>query len=290
MHSIDHIGFAQRQRLQYIESVAYWEGLVGRKRISSVFDVSENHITQDFSLYRKAFPDQLDYDVSARSYRPSRKFRPYIGTGSADEYLSLLRTHVEGHSTAVLSAIGDGIVATGLPVPKSEIDAAVLREITRALRQGHGLKIRYQSMSHEAPRERTLWPHALVYAGLRWHVRAYDSLRECFGDFVLQRILTAKASKVKCPQDTKNDVEWHQEELVEVIPSASLSVNQARVIASEYGMKAIQNEFVWETTMKRCLVPYFLYWLRLDKDAHSPFIALKNPSLAERYKIGGEVS
>lgn len=289
MSSLQKIGFAQRQRLQYIESVVYWEGIVGRPRISRIFDVSENHITQDFALYRRTFPGNLDYDISARTYRPGKRFRPKIGTGSSDEYLSLLRTFVEGHSTAVLPAIGDGVVAVGLPMPKAVIDTAVLREITRSLRQGHGVRIRYQSMSHAVPRERLIWPHALVFAGLRWHVRAYDSLRERFADFVLHRILSARAISDKCPSAPSNDEDWGQEECVEVIPSPTLSKEQTQVIASEYGMEKLGERYVWRATMKRCMVPYFLYWLRLDKNApKATYICLANQALAERFKLGGE--
>lgn len=291
MSSLQKIGFAQRQRLQYIESVVYWEGIVGRPRISRIFDISENHITQDFALYKRTFPDNLAYDISVRAYRPGKRFRPRIGTGSPDEYLSLLRTYVEGHATAVLPAIGDGVVAVGLPAPKSAVNAAVLREITRALRQGHGIRIRYQSMSHPVPRERVIWPHTLVFAGLRWHVRAYDSLREKFADFVLQRMLSARAISDKCPCLQSSDVDWMQEESVEIIPSPKLSPEQSQVIASEYGMEMRGDRYVWGAIMKRCMVPYFLYWLRLDKSApESAYICLADPSLAERFKLGGDES
>jgi predicted DNA-binding transcriptional regulator YafY len=266
-----HLPYAQNQRLQYIESVALWEGLVGRPRVAEVFGVSGNHITRDFTLYRKTFPGNLEYDVTARGYRPGKRFRPRIGNGSAEEYLSLLRAYVETSSVAVLPSVGGEIVAEALPLPKSQYDNDVLREITRAIRQHHGVRLSYQSLRRDKAVARDFWPHALVYTTMRWHVRGYDALRQRYADFTLMRMSDASPSDVRPDGMPDVDSEWETFEAIEVRPAACLAPAQARIVAREYGMTLISGRWVWRVELRRCLVNYFLRALRLDLDASLSF-------------------
>ena len=289
MPDIDKLNYAQRQRLQFIESVVYWEGMIGRPRVASVFGVSDNHITRDFALYRKAFPDNLDYDVSARTYRLGKHFKPRIGSGSPEEYLALLRTYVETRSAAVLPSIGEGVDAMCLPVPHAPVDSHVLREITRALRQCYGVKIRYQSLTSPEATSRTIWPHALVFAGVRWHVRAYDSKRQKFVDFVLHRVLAAAPVMDRCPEQLEADTEWREVVTIDIAPAAKLNVEQQAVIAKEYGMAQIQRQWIWRVQIRRCLAAYFLRWVRLDLAESKSFpIRLVDPDLARLYRFEDE--
>lgn len=286
MTTLDSIGYAQRQRLQYIESVAYWEGKVDRPRVSRVFEMSDNHITKDFTVYRNAFPDNLIYDVSGRYYRPGRDFEPQIGSGSPEEYLALLHAF-HGAKVTGLPPIGIGITAIGLPIPSGHVNPKVLRELTRALSQQKGLIIRYQSFTNPEPTTREIWPHALVFAGMRWHIRAYDGLRQRFADLVLLRVLNAEPLTQLCPIDSKNDDRWHDTEHVEICPVKMLSETQQSVIAAEYGMKKSRDgKWAWECDVRKCLVAYLLVLLRLDaKTSGHPYICLADPSLAERYQF-----
>jgi predicted DNA-binding transcriptional regulator YafY len=287
MVGIENLNYAQRQRLQFIESVALWEGIVGRQRVSRIFDVSENHITRDFALYRKSFPGNLDYDVSARAYRPGKGFKPHIGSGSPEEYLALLRAHLETHSVAILPGIGQGdVAAVCLPAPNAPLNDKVLREITRALHQGHGVKVKYQSLRSPAPVERVIWPHALVFAGVRWHIRAYDSKHGHFGDFTLHRILSATPVPDTTPVSVDRDVDWHEVINIDIRLADTLTDTQKDVLIKEYGMELIGKKWVWRVPLKRCLVSYFLRWLRLDlSETKSYPICLVDPGLAKTFRF-----
>jgi predicted DNA-binding transcriptional regulator YafY len=281
MTEIKDVTYAQRQRLQFIEAVAYWEGLVGRPRVAAIFGVSANHITRDFALYRKAFPKNLEYDVTARAYRPGKYFKPYIGSGSPEEYLSLLRTYTETNSLVVNAGIGYEVSATSLPAPATLLDKKILREITRAMHQHYGVKIRYQSLTSPDEAMREIWPHALVFTGNRWHIRAYDTKREKFSDFVLHRILSATLVKSLCMIPMSDDIDWQEMVVVDVTPVAKLNNAQRAVIAKEYGMKLINKKWVWRITLRRCLVPYFIRQYRLDlSEINSYPIALAQPQIA----------
>lgn len=271
MKAFGDMKYAQRQRFVFMESVAYWEGAVGRRRIAEVFRISENHVSRDFTRYRQEFPNNLDYDLSARTYRPGRRFSPRVGSGSAEEYLSLLRTYLECQSVAVVPTIAEGVTAATLPRPEDTLDPTILREITRALSSSKGLAIEYQSLNSPGPSKRSIWPHALVYAGLRWHVRAYDSLKEGFMDFVLHRFLSAEALDQDAPVVAAKDRDWAIEVTVDVGLSPKLNEPQQAVVAKEYGMVSSKGEWVWRAKVRRCLVPYFRAWLRLDLSEDKSF-------------------
>jgi hypothetical protein len=283
----ESFGYAQRQRLQYIESVAYWEGMVDRPRVSRIFELSENHITKDFTIYRKAFPDNLAYDPSARAYRPGRDFEPKIASGSGEEYLAMLRAFQESKSATLLPPIGNGVTTVGLPIPSGTINPKVLREMTRALSQRMGLRISYQSFSNPEPTEREVWPHALVFAGLRWHVRAYDCLREDFVDLVLLRILDAKPLNQASTVLVQNDLNWNAIETVEIRIQPDLSDTQKMIVAAEYGMHK-ENKIGWvcRCEVRRSLLGYLLIALRLDdRSEPHPHICLADSELATRFRF-----
>lgn len=274
--SLAALSFPQRQRLQYIESVALWEGSIARQRVCDLFDVSPNHITKDLRLYRDLLPHNLDYDPSSRTWRPSTRFRPAISSGSPDEYLGLLRLGLEASGVVGVPALEEGVPVAAVAAPRWPADAKPLRYVTRAAREGTGVWVRYQSMSSPQPEERILWPHALVYAGFRWHVRAYDERHQRFGDFVLSRICEAAPRDVVPPVPADEDAAWTTQQRAEVIPNTRLTKAQQAAIAREYGMTKTSHGWSWIVTMRQCLVPYFLYWHRLDNPQAGARVIVRN--------------
>lgn len=121
---METLPFAQRQRLQFLESIAQWEGVVRRQRVCEVFDVSANHVTKDFSLYRSLSPGNLEYDVSLRAYRPIARFKPLFSAGSAEEYLALLRLNLETHGRGSMSIWSEDIPISGLAVPQGTVNSS----------------------------------------------------------------------------------------------------------------------------------------------------------------------
>lgn len=272
--AVDALPYAQRQRLQFVESIAQWEGVVQRQRVCEVFDVSANHVTRDLSLYRLLSPGNLEYDVSRRAYRPTAKFRPLFASGSADEYLALLKLNLETQGLTGIPVWAEGIPISGLPTPQRTVNATVLRVLTHALREQGAAEVEYQSLRTPQPAARLIWPHHLVHVAGRWHVRAYDARRERFADFVLARLTEARASEQVRPPQASRDSEWETELTVEIIPNPKLSPPQQAVIALEYGMVHTKHHWVWAAKMRRALVPYFLKHHRLRRPgARAPVIA-----------------
>ncbi len=281
---VEKLGFAQRQRLTYIESVAYWEGRIDRPRVVGEFNVSENHVTKDFRLYKDAFPGNIQYDEISRAYRPSPKFKPRIGRGSPEEYLSLLRAQAERRDGSLLPSMASAVVSDAVPPPRGKLEATVLNAITRAISSGTGLAINYQSKNRPEPAARRVWPHALLFSGTRWHARAYDEERHAFIDLVLQRILKVKPIDEESVADATEDADWSNWVTLDVIPRRSLSASQAEAVAREFGMTPVGRGWVWSVRVRKCLAGYFIYLHRLDvKDDVKRLIELKDPTLALRY-------
>jgi hypothetical protein len=282
---LEKLRFSQRQRLSYLESVAYWEGSVARPRITTAFKVSDNHVTKDFRLYKTAFPGNLHYDEVARVYRPGRSFRPRFGKGSPDEYLALLRSDAEQRDGSLWPATSNVLTDT-VPLPKGTLDAKILNAVTRAISAGHGLDISYQSKNRDEPANRRIWPHALAFSGTRWHARVYDSEREHFIDLVLQRILSTKTRDEPSPCPVDQDLGWNTWVDVEVIPRRSFSASQAKAVAREFGMVQVARTWVWKARLRECLVNYFLYLHRLDLPLEldpQRVIELRDSKLVDRY-------
>lgn len=262
---INEVPFAQRQRLQFIESIVFWEGAIDRPRVARIFGVTENHVTKDFSLYRERYPENLDYDLSQRSYKPGKKFRQQFSSGLAEEYLSLLRASQEGVGVGIAPSISEGINAEILPTPSGKIDSSILKEVTRALHRGSGLKISYQSLKTATKTEREIWPHALVYASNRWHIRAFDSKYGNFIDLVLQRILSVKTINHVAPKKANEDVLWNNRVQITLVPRAELPEPQQNVIALEFGMEKVDGQWIWRNSIRECLVAYFFDSMSLTK-------------------------
>lgn len=292
----EQLTFGQRQRLQFIEAILLWEGSVQRRDVCEVFQVTPNHLTRDFKLYRNHNQGALEYDVETRSYRRGKRFKPVFASGSPEEYLALLQAYKVSGSTAVIPALGHAVTAEVLPPPAGRIDPAVLKEVIRAIRDGTGVAVTYQSFSEGSPSKRTLWPHTLVHTGDRWHARAYDDRHEEFRDFVLVRITQAEPRETTSPSPPQEDRSWQEFETVEIVPASGLSPSQREVIAREYGMTQTKGGYVWKTELRKSLVPYFLYRHRLDmreskqrNTTRKPAqrIMLRDATLATRYAFKG---
>lgn len=277
-NAVAALSYPQRQRLQFLESVAFWEGSVKRQRVCAAFDVSPNHITKDLRRYKAISPNNLVYDVAARVYRPTSRFRPVVSTGRPEEYLGLLRFTLEAESFAGIPDIESEDEVAALPVPHWPADPEPLRAVLRAIREGLGVEAEYQSLRTAKPNPRILWPHALLFAGHRWHVRAYDSRRELFLDFVLPRISRATIVQTKSPQPAAADDGWTEVHEVLVVPSSHWKPRQKEVIAKEYGMEKTANGWCWSAKMRRCLVPYFLHAHQLKDPPANARVVAKNIS------------
>lgn len=221
---------AQRERLAFLEMRAYFTGELRRADIEGRFGIKPAASSRDLSAYRELEPGNLDYDVVARCYRPTKVFRP-IFEFSADRVLAWL-----------LQGFGDGLDLKLRKVAPCEgagnlarPDLSILSAVTRAMCARRAVHVEYLSLSSGAA-YRDLVPVALADNGWCWHVRAFDRVNSRFGDFVLTRIV--KVEDVEGPVDESElltaDEQWARMVDMEVVPHPDVLWPQG--VEADYGM------------------------------------------------------
>lgn len=258
------LSFTQHQRFRYFEARLLWEGQVNRQDVCRQFGVTANHFTREVRDYRLYFPQNIWYDISGRTYRPTEKFHAEFASGDPEEYLALLKIYAKTSSQALLVEMGTSAVCEVLDDPICNINRIVLQKIISAIRGKLGCKIKYQSFSTPNVINRIIWPHALVFTGYRWHIRAYDGKRKTFVNLALSRINSVSQEDKSIPNDADVDFDWIETEKLEIIPNPDLSPSQQNIVANEYGMTENSNGYSWIVTLRRCMIPYFLHRYRLD--------------------------
>lgn len=272
---------AQLQRLKLLESIAYWEGLVRRHRLSDAFGLNLEGVSRDFSLYRELFPENLSYDPSRKGYTPTSRFMPGLTSGTAEEYLTLLHFHSDGSSHELAAGLSGTAAALRVPFQPCSVNSCDLKEVTRSIAAGTSLAGMYQSMRTPKPERVQLLPRALIFSGFRWHLRAYDLNRDIHRDLVLAR-LSAKQQNPK-GQVVPNDPAWDAIISVQVRPAEHWSPTQKSAIAKEYGMTRMRGTWIWSNELRQCLVPYFLHLHRLDRPGKHQRVELVDPTLCKTY-------
>jgi predicted DNA-binding transcriptional regulator YafY len=231
------------RRLEFIEFRLYWDGSVNRADLMDMFDVSVPQASKDFALYQERAPGNAVYDTRSKRYVAGPDFAPRFMTAGADEYLARLKGLIEGDVDPARSWIREPPPAAVVPTPTRALKPEILRALLKAIRDGEAVEIVYVSFSRAEPTPRWIAPHALGYDGARWHVRAFDELRDDFVDFVIGRILDVRGRR---PSEVRaaDDAAWRDTETLVIAPNPALPETQRNAIAIDYdmadGAKAIE--------------------------------------------------
>lgn len=242
----------QRERLFYIDYLAYFTGQVTRKDLVARFGISEPAATKDLSLYADLVPGMLEYDVRQRCY-------VYAGGKPHFEHLV---------DQALFALAGAGALALdpghGKRMPswvhysiKRQVKLELVAAITRAIYQHRKIEASYFSTT-SGDTERVLSPLALVNDGLRWHIRCYDHTAHFeFRDFVLGRFMAASEaedSEIRLDQDEG----WTGAVTLKLAPHPKSKHPES--IRIDYDIEGTSKE----VTLRTCLVGYFLRQWPID--------------------------
>lgn len=244
----------QRERLAFLELRAFFTGELRRGDIEARFGVRPAAASRDLSSYREIAPRNLNYDAPSRCYRPSAIFKP-VFEFSPERVLAWL-----------LQGFGDGLDLKLRQVAPCEgpgqlvkPDLYVLSAITRALVAKRAVMANYLSLSSGLKR-RELVPVALADNGLRWHVRAFDRERDCFGDFVLTRIAKVQEidGDVSESEQIGADAQWARIVDLEIVPHPGIEWPKA--VEADYAM----SDGVLRIKSRAALVGYVLRRWNID--------------------------
>ncbi len=245
--------WAQKTRLQTIETLAYWTGRVNSRNLMDRFGISRLIAHRDITRYLDLAPGNLAYNRSERAYLATSIIKPQLTLGEISEYLLLGAQTLGIHS---LDAI------TQISPPAFNLDPTVIRPVLQAIQTGQGVSLRYRSLTHPKGMTRTLYPHHLVNSTFRWHLRAYCAERQDFRDFNLARIATTLNLTGLRPMQAgpENDNDWQAIVKLHLVPNPHLKAEEQALLAHEFGMRRGR----LTVSSKAALVSYTLHAYQVD--------------------------
>ena len=254
LEALTALSQGQRERLAYLEMKAYFCGDLKRADIEARFGVRPAAATRDLTAYRGISPHNLEYDSGQRCYRPGPRFSPIFEISPARVLAWFLQGFGDGLNLKLRRSVPcDGQGA--LVAPNLE----TLATITRAITAGHAIKASYLSLTSGAS-SKVLVPLALADNGLRWHLRAFDREKSRFADFVLTRVVRAKAVEgpVSERETLTADAQWARIVTIELAPHPGLKHPEA--IEADYGM----TNGTLRLDVRAALAGYALHRWRVD--------------------------
>ncbi len=219
------------QRQRAIEIILHWQGRLNTADLIAAFGISRIQASKDITTYRNAYPDNMSYSLTERTYLRAPGFKLHQIKGTVDEYLDHIARMKTGGAT-------DAIVRLRphCSVLQREVIARVFNAIISTKQAG--IRIHYASMTHPEGQERIIYPHSIIDSGFRWHVRAYCETRQAFRDFNLGRILAPPEATGPAPECAAiaNDEQWNEIIAFALIPNPALSEAQCHLLEREFSM------------------------------------------------------
>lgn len=241
------------QRLRALATILTWEGELSNKRIRELFGLQNVQASRLIAEFRATFSELINDDESRRVMVLNVD---HVRKSLIEDYVSILHD-VEG----------DSVFIEDIRADLAPISPPIFSVIRNACLNKSGANIKYASMTHPEGTERIIFPHTIVRAGRRWHVRAWCGLRNEYRDFAFGRIRQADFSNTKLDK-MESDSQWKTIINLRLAAHSGLNDNQARVVRDEYFEG--NSEKVIQT--RACLASYLLQELRvaIDVDKQLP--------------------
>ena len=252
---------ATRQRLQYIEVMAYYTGVVSRSDLTRTFGISDAAATKTLKQYNDLVPDNLVYQHTDFGFAPTDKFQELFADLSPASVLPIIAGNLATTAATLEECPVYGIPVDNLPQPLRLPEKHIVANIVRAIKHQQKAEIRYSSLTDSKSEEsRIIEPHALVNSGLRWHVRAYNEQTYDFRDFVLSRIVEASRLTIAAESNAMYDDDWTELATLRLAPHPNLSQPQQQSLLLDYGA----DNGVIQLDVRRALAGYVLQKLSVD--------------------------
>lgn len=236
------------QRLRDLETILIWEGRIDNPRVREIIGIKPVWASRLIAELASVTSD-ISYRETSHSPLRLRSNASLRGRKcSVDNYLRVLQA-----SQAENAELED--CRSDLSV----IAPATFAMVAQAIRQGTGLRVLYRSMSNPSGAQRTIYPHAIVRAPRRWHVRAWCETRQSFRDFNFGRMTNVVAIDQTAPACRETDNAWNTFVSVDIIAHPALSVQQQAMIADEYFPGASARKL----KMRHCLIGYVIQDLNI---------------------------
>ncbi len=262
---LNDIKWNTRQRMQYIELMAYYTGVVSRSNVARTFGISDAAATKDLKLYGDLAPDNLVYKQSLFGFVPTSSFEAMFTDLSPAKVLPLIADNLPMSGGPLSDELIYGIPLERLPLPSRLPSQEIVAQVTRSIHHHKKLRIVYNSLSDRADIDemRIIEPHSLINTGLRWHVRAYSEESFDFRDFVLSRISEAELLDEQAESSIEFDDDWVEQVDVKLIPHPGLDARKQQNLLLDYAA----DSGIIEVSTRRALLGYLLQRMAVDTTA-----------------------
>lgn len=228
--------WAARQRLRYIETCAWWKGIVNRNDLVEIFSISMAQASSDMQAYLDSNPAALTYNLRQKRYEATAAMKWVISRPTLEEAAALfMGGDVRGLWIGGTDPAEDSAAMSVVRMPAREAKEAVERRAFLAIMNGYRIRMRYVSVHSGKDEWRRIRPHALGHNGCRWHLRAWCERNDDYRDFALGRI--AEIEWTRDHMDLpRPDEEWDTIVTLKVKPHRSLDAVRKQAVEMDYGM------------------------------------------------------
>lgn len=242
-------------RIRDMEILIQWEGSLDNARLREAFGVKTVQASRLLNSFWELRRDVIERASPKAPLRPGAGFNKVVPHSTPDDYLRLLENVAQPQAT-FQDVIVDARVDLAPEAPH------IFALILQACNQGLGLSVTYSSMGSPQGTQRNIYPHSLVRAPRRWHVRAWCDLRKDFRDFTVGRIANAKLLAIDAPMRRIDDKEWGRLVSLVIVAHPDLNEQQQSLVQREY----YPGKAAMRLKVRRALVGYVVQDLRLALD------------------------
>lgn len=250
---------AARPQLESLETVLVWEGEVDNQAIRELLGVKAVWASRLLGALTKTMGRRAKRETPHAPLKLTPRAAEQKRHRSPDEYLRVLASTRDVKRRSMVEDARMDLAAAS---------PAVFAAVFQAIAAGTGLRLTYRSMSAPAGTTRLVFPHALVRAPRRWHMRAWCDERQDFRDFTLGRVATLQVVDDVAPRGRDDDLEWNTQLDLDLVAHPALSLDQQEMIAAEY----FGGDSSMRLRVRQCLAGYIIQDLRLstDESMHVP--------------------
>ncbi len=227
--------WAARQRMRFIETCAWWKGIVNRNDVVDYFGISMAQASSDMQAYLELNPDCVVYNLRLKRYETTPAMKWMFGRPNLAEAVTLF---LGGEYNALCAGVAGDPQAEATAVflpPNGKVDEHVERRAFLAIMNGYRIRMRYICPEFGHEEWRRIRPHAIAFNGHNWHLRAWCERSDDYLDFPLNRILEIEWAR-ELMGLPRPDAEWDAWVTLKVRPRRDLDALRKRAAELDYGI------------------------------------------------------
>jgi hypothetical protein len=252
-------------RFRTLWTVLKWEGGFRNNQVQTLFGLSPGQASRLIAEFRAAFPAAVELESRTKTWVMPKSKAPGDLKDPKEPKEAKERREADlqgGEIAEYLGLLGRIRSETPIWYQNARPDflppsADKFRIIRSACETGAGVSLVYSSLT-QGPRDRVIYPHAIVELSQRWHVRAWCVTSKQYRDFNFGRMSEVRPSAMRRP-DMPGDDTWNTFVALRVKPHRDLNAAQIETVRHEFCGGAMARRI----SVRAALAPYVLNELRI---------------------------